>query len=521
MFCRSGRCQQYVALAVTAANVSSSLAQTWHTAQANCKNALVGTIDKPIMPDEFIRSSSQLNEESAPWRARMDSYGDWNWAPLVDDGDEWLEFDFENATFVTEIHIKGRFLADEWVTHFFVQYQGDSENWAMLEERFEGNTDRDSIKENIISPPILAKKLRLRPLNWHGRVALRVEILGCRALDVPPDLTCRRMRCLDSSSPAEGSACCQNGICGSLPTMSRLLQNQLFCAQQRYEELAEAVLQGSASKDILKAAAVVEEAKEHRRIFSRDGFLHVKSVLSSAMVQAIKINFEDIVWDPVRERRPGCLIEISDQGVFRKNQSIPLRTASQMVRKKSYRLSGLHIGAEEPKAGPWNRIFYNARIISIVSRLLGGPARLLQVLVFERGSQQSMHDDSWYLQGSDVTGGVVGVWIALDEVNLENGPVFYFPGSHQRQEWVYNPEGRSRKERMNLPGGVAADKDFQDAVYRQAQMEIQTAGFQKKIFLPSPGDIGIWHERLLHGAEPILNWKMSRLSVVIHYVLDF
>lgn len=50
-----------------------------------------------------------------------------------------------------------------------------------LNERkiFRGNSDRNSIVRQTISPAIVARFIRIRPLTWHGFISMRVEFLGC------------------------------------------------------------------------------------------------------------------------------------------------------------------------------------------------------------------------------------------------------------------------------------------------------------------------------------------------------
>ena len=51
---------------------------------------------------------------------------------------------------------------------FFLQY-------------FTANRDRISIVENVLSPPIQTRYLRLHPWGWHGYISMRAEFYGCRS----------------------------------------------------------------------------------------------------------------------------------------------------------------------------------------------------------------------------------------------------------------------------------------------------------------------------------------------------
>ncbi|KAG7271353.1 hypothetical protein CRUP_006845 [Coryphaenoides rupestris] len=44
---------------------------------------------------------------------------------------------------------------------------------------FYGNADRTSTVQNLLRPPIVARYIRLLPLGWHTRIAMRIELLMC------------------------------------------------------------------------------------------------------------------------------------------------------------------------------------------------------------------------------------------------------------------------------------------------------------------------------------------------------
>ncbi|PKU28761.1 hypothetical protein llap_20935 [Limosa lapponica baueri] len=44
---------------------------------------------------------------------------------------------------------------------------------------FYGNSDRSSSVQNLLRPPIVARYIRIIPLGWHVRIAIRMELLEC------------------------------------------------------------------------------------------------------------------------------------------------------------------------------------------------------------------------------------------------------------------------------------------------------------------------------------------------------
>lgn len=45
---------------------------------------------------------------------------------------------------------------------------------------FEGNVDGRGEVSNAFIPPIVTRYLRVTPLSWHQRVAMKVALLGCQ-----------------------------------------------------------------------------------------------------------------------------------------------------------------------------------------------------------------------------------------------------------------------------------------------------------------------------------------------------
>lgn len=62
-----------------------------------------------------------------------------------------------------------------------------------------------------------------------------------------------------------------------------------------------------------------------------------------------------------------------------------------------------------------------------------GEATLFTSLFFELGSQQLLHRDTPYFY-SGGSGGYMGAWVALDDVDESNGPLMAVRGSHKLPE---------------------------------------------------------------------------------------
>ena len=49
-----------------------------------------------------------------------------------------------------------------------------------LMQVFDGNKDQDTVVYNELNPPITARYIRFRPVDWHGHISMRVELYGCQ-----------------------------------------------------------------------------------------------------------------------------------------------------------------------------------------------------------------------------------------------------------------------------------------------------------------------------------------------------
>uniref|UniRef100_A0A3Q3LNC9 F5/8 type C domain-containing protein n=2 Tax=Mastacembelus armatus TaxID=205130 RepID=A0A3Q3LNC9_9TELE len=122
-----------------------------------------------------------------PSKARLNSQGfGCAWLSKFQDSSQWLQIDLRTVMVVSGILTQGRCDAEEWVTKYSVQYRTDEKlNWIYYKDQtgnnrmFYGNSDRSSSVQNLLRPPIVARYIRILPLGWHTRIALRLELLLC------------------------------------------------------------------------------------------------------------------------------------------------------------------------------------------------------------------------------------------------------------------------------------------------------------------------------------------------------
>lgn len=135
-----------------------------------------------------------------------------------------------------------------------------------------------------------------------------------------------------------------------------------------------------------------------------------------------------------------------------------------------------------------------------------------QTINFVKGSEQKAHSDSIHMTTYPL-GYLIAVWIALEDVSMDNGPLFYYPGSH-KLPFLLNSDYNQQSNLLTL--GNKRYTDYEDAL----QEIVEERNFAKETFLPKKGDVLIWHANPVHGGAPILNNALTRKSMVIHYYAD-
>ncbi|WP_192821894.1 phytanoyl-CoA dioxygenase family protein [Rufibacter sp. LB8] len=155
------------------------------------------------------------------------------------------------------------------------------------------------------------------------------------------------------------------------------------------------------------------------------------------------------------------------------------------------------------------QVVYTPQLLQILNFLMGKKVVPFQTINFLKGSEQKAHSDSIHMTTYPL-GYLVAVWIALEDITPQNGPLFYYPGSHQLP-YVLNP---------NFDHGGTAHRigDNAYAGYeKRVQEVVNENNLEQQIFYAKKGDVFVWHANLLHGGLPILNPQATRKSMVIHY----
>ncbi|MBX7226149.1 MAG: phytanoyl-CoA dioxygenase family protein [Chitinophagales bacterium] len=158
------------------------------------------------------------------------------------------------------------------------------------------------------------------------------------------------------------------------------------------------------------------------------------------------------------------------------------------------------------------KTFQDERLLSILKFLLGRNVIPFHTINFFTGSQQKPHSDAYHMS-TFPEGFLIAVWIALEDIDMEQGPVSFYPGSH-RWKQITNEDLPLDQSAWRLDG--QANEKYETYLANK----IAASHIQPKVFLAKKGDILIWHSNLIHGGLPMKDAEMSRKSLVMHYFAE-
>ncbi|CAB0034806.1 unnamed protein product [Trichogramma brassicae] len=172
---------------------------------------------------ESIRFSSAFPIGSTP-SVNISTEGAWR--PMKDNQEQFVVFTFANETVeLTGIETKG--IDGMWTSAYKVLYSLDGEQWLPVRDSrgygriFYANDDDLHVKRNMFGTEIVAKHVKIIPIQWHLHLAMKIQLLGCnyRKYEVPCNL-CYGVEpepgvchCEDESKYWDGTKCVEKAAC--------------------------------------------------------------------------------------------------------------------------------------------------------------------------------------------------------------------------------------------------------------------------------------------------------------------
>jgi hypothetical protein len=149
----------------------------------------------------------------------------------------------------------------------------------------------------------------------------------------------------------------------------------------------------------------------------------------------------------------------------------------------------------------------NANVLSALEQLYGRRPLPFQTLNFPVGTQQRTHSDTIHFNSLPASF-MAGVWVALEDIDDNNGPLEYYPGSHLLPEIGMQDAG--------LEAGYENYGAYEDFIAQH----ISKSGIEPSYGLMPKGHALIWHANLLHGGSQQKDPRRTRHSQVTHYFFE-
>lgn len=173
------------------------------------------------------------------------------------------------------------------------------------------------------------------------------------------------------------------------------------------------------------------------------------------------------------------------------------------------RFVNLHLAATELFA----TFSANPVALAVQDFLFEAETCLYTSLFYERGSGQTLHRDTPYFCTRPEYR-YFGMWVALEDVDEDNGPLMALEGGHLLDEL-----DRAAMAREVLGADVPVPPDstklwdaYQAAVKRQGE----SLGLRVVTLPVKKGTTILWHPQLPHGGAPIRDSSRTRFSFVMH-----
>jgi hypothetical protein len=157
------------------------------------------------------------------------------------------------------------------------------------------------------------------------------------------------------------------------------------------------------------------------------------------------------------------------------------------------------------------RVATHPEILARLALAYGRRPFPFQSLNFQRGSQQDVHADTLHFH-AEPAGFMCGVWLALEDVRPEAGPLVYYPGSHRLPVLTMTDAGAR--------DGETTPTNYNDLYAPAMLKQLAQGGFEPRLAMLKKGQIAVWAANLAHGGSKMRDPNSTRKSLVLHYYFD-
>ncbi len=161
------------------------------------------------------------------------------------------------------------------------------------------------------------------------------------------------------------------------------------------------------------------------------------------------------------------------------------------------------------------------KILRMLKYLYGRDPIPFQTINFKKGSDQPLHSDTIHFHTVPERW-MVGAWVALEDMDENNGTLQFVPGSHKLPAYDLQDIGREKSIYV-AEKGFSEYKEREDQrheenyrAYEEFIRDLTRAAYKKKLICPK-GTVLLWAASLIHGGTPTIDKTRTRWSQAIHF----
>jgi len=154
----------------------------------------------------------------------------------------------------------------------------------------------------------------------------------------------------------------------------------------------------------------------------------------------------------------------------------------------------------------------NQKILRLLTFLYRKKPLPFQTITFNYGSNQPLHSDTIHFHSMPHRW-LVGAWVALEDMDDDNGSLIYVPKSHKLPVFDFYD--------LNISAPAFGEQFDAYSEYENFISQLVDSNkLEKKTFKCKAGSVLIWAANLIHGGDIIRDSKRSRYSQVTHYYFE-
>jgi len=253
--------------------------------------------------------------------------------------------------------------------------------------------------------------------------------------------------------------------------------------------------------------------------FRRDGFLIVRGLLSPAEVDDLKQHTEDLMQGRLPQQQATMNGKKTDKGTDVQGLARPPEHLSPEEKADFWlRVHMLHRELETHE-----RYLLHPRVIDVLEAIIGPDVIAMQSMLFLKGPGkpgQGFHQDSYYIP--TYPDSLCGAWIAVDDVDEENGCMYFTKGS--QNEPIFPPVdnygfGDAALKGIEKVSGVSDTDDAKNTLAQIARRKygVTGRGVNETAAIMKAGDVAFFGGHVFHRSFTNVSKNRFRRSFVGHY----